>query len=134
MTEAGVKKEPAFRNKGFWIGVLIFLSIIGLSAIFSTPPTAEQQRAFNEQHQRDRDRAKARSDEIRNLCHVKSVCKAYADVRQECAVAGDFNNCVRVKIGDENMDSVPYCANDGSISSPPDNLPSWFDCLAYSLN
>ena len=30
------------------------------------------------------------------LCNEGFICNKYKDVRQQCAIAGDFNNCVNV--------------------------------------
>ena len=37
-------------------------------------------------------------------CHLQKLCSKFSSYRQECAVAGDFMNCLRVKTGtDSNL-------------------------------
>jgi hypothetical protein len=54
---------------------------------------------------------------MKELCHAQTICRHFAKARQECAVAGDLNNCVRVKVGDEMDSTWAICANDGSIDT-----------------
>jgi hypothetical protein len=35
------------------------------------------------------------------LCHQAAACKKYSKVRQECATAGSFKTCLRIKMGDD---------------------------------
>jgi hypothetical protein len=56
---------------------------------------------------------RAARDRDQLLCKVKSICAQYEQVRQDCATAGNFTNCIRVKMGDENYELVGSCTDDG---------------------
>ncbi len=62
------------------------------------------------------------------LCHVKSLCAQYSIARQQCAVAGNFDNCVSVKMGND-LQSVGMCTNEGGLLNSPTDLPSAMQCL-----
>lgn len=79
----------------------------------------EQGRALEEHNQ-----------QIRGLCRLKDICAQFSKVRQECATAGSFNNCISVKMGDERYGDVGSCTNNGNIGSvAPENVPSRLECL-----
>jgi hypothetical protein len=73
---------------------------------------------------------KGLNDYRNRLCHEQLVCTKYKDTRQECAVAGDFNNCINVKMGGEPMYRLS-CAGDGELASAADkaDMPSEIECL-----
>ena len=71
-------------------------------------------------------------NEFRNeLCHRQMVCSAYSSVRQQCAIAGDFNNCVSIKMGNDAMFQYS-CTVDGSVINEIDraNMPNTIECWA----
>jgi hypothetical protein len=72
-------------------------------------------------------RDKKNSDYRDELCHVKLACQNYHTARQDCAVAGNFDNCVRVKIGDKDATYTSLCTNDGEINSEQyaSDMPNW---------
>jgi hypothetical protein len=74
----------------------------------------------------------AKAEEKRALCRLKSICKQYGQVRQECATAGSFQTCVRVKMGDENADMIESCTSDGHIAYTPSE-PGAVDCFFSKL-
>jgi hypothetical protein len=65
------------------------------------------------------------------LCHEQSSCGKYKDVRQQCAIAGDFDNCVSVRMADEHVHYIFQCTNDGQIFSEEDraNMPNQVECF-----
>ena len=68
------------------------------------------------------------------LCHLKAACTKYGDSRQGCATAGNFDNCMTVKMGDVDLSMVKAsCSNDGALIDPPVDLPNDVACLAYNL-
>ena len=77
----------------------------------------------------------ARSPEAevkRQLCLYKRVCRKYASSRQDCAVAGDFQNCLQIRMGGE-MRFVSECTNDGGIKNlNTDSMPSMLECIMSS--
>lgn len=66
------------------------------------------------------------------MCYEKTVCHEYSAARQDCATAGDFENCLRVKMGVKKFDIVGGCTNDGGVgwrSHPPEaDIPDWLEC------
>ena len=47
-------------------------------------------------------------DVDRYLCRVAAACRKYTGVREECATAGSFKICVRIKMGDD-ADLLDIC-------------------------
>jgi len=68
-------------------------------------------------------------ESLKEFCPYVLRCSTYADVRQQCATAGDFNNCVTVKLGSENADLAGQCTADGKadVVGPP----TYFQCLKW---
>ena len=68
------------------------------------------------------------------LCHEGFICTKYRDVRQQCAIAGDFNNCVNVKMGSEPTYRL-ICTNDGELISSVEkaDMPSEIECLLRTV-
>ena len=100
------------------IGCAILIGIAGIIVVTLRAPTAprftEQQieaykaqteayeaRKQQEEQQKAAKAAKDRAQAVKDraLCNIASVCKKYGTVRQDCAVAGNFKNCVQVKMG-----------------------------------
>jgi hypothetical protein len=63
------------------------------------------------------------------LCHAQMLCGKYSSVRQECALAGDFNNCVSIKMGNDGMWEYP-CTYDGRLINETDRakVPNTVEC------
>jgi hypothetical protein len=131
-----------------------FLLIFGLPILLLaiTPPvlnnyfpqTAQKLRAWEaEQAAREVQRAadvaeqeaaqKATSEQDRYLCHLESVCENYSTVRQDCATAGNFDNCVKVKMGDDDVPLIDSCTNDGKLAYPPEKMPSSLLCFIFRI-
>ena len=150
MTDTETKKVPAFRNKGFWIGVALFGLFMLLGMLNSSPPPApehvdealrlrliaQSQRLAAEDARKNAlcmswktcEDTKKRE---KLLCVAWNACQDYSSARQACAVAGDFTNCVRVKVGD-NLD-ISDCRNDGSLIEEPPDMPNRLQCMFYRL-
>jgi hypothetical protein len=74
-----------------------------------------------------RQREKKRHDDY--WCHMQRACSNYARLRNECAVAGDFTNCLHVRMGDD-WNIIGQCMDNGNLTNPPDDIPNivlcWF--------
>jgi hypothetical protein len=70
----------------------------------------------------------------RALCHIKSVCSQYGAVRQECATAGNFHNCIGVKLGDRDITLIDQCTNAGTLRDIPVDLPNAVECFFTKSN
>jgi hypothetical protein len=60
-------------------------------------------------------------------------CNKYDAIRLDCATAGDFQTCVKIKMGPNSDEQVEACGGydiDARIS-PPLNTPSDFDCFLF---
>jgi hypothetical protein len=137
-----IKKHP------FWAFFIFFSAPVVIAGILNPPPppppeSAEQiaarienqrrQAAIDAENRRQRaTREAAEAQQLRYLCSLKPICEKYANVRQACAVAGDFMNCMRVKMGDD-MGSTSSCRNDGSIIGAS-KMPDVLDCLWSKTN
>jgi hypothetical protein len=66
------------------------------------------------------------------LCHWAAACKKYGTFRLDCAVAGDFNTCIQIKMG-RDARLVSVCTDDGRLSSPPKDMPTLSECFFRNL-
>ncbi len=113
---------------GLLIGVCALGAFTDVSTVkqsTETPQQAQARQLVAEQAQRAKERES-------QLCSLVPVCRKYGEVRQECAVAGNFRNCVMVKMGNSDFSD---CADDGTIadassSETPNRLSCFFDELA----
>jgi hypothetical protein len=88
------------------------------------PPTAAEKSEI----------AKKRELDYQNqlyLCRVSSACKKYDEARLECATAGSFSTCLRIKMGDvANFSEICSGSNDGAPALPlPRETPSTVGCF-----
>lgn len=63
-------------------------------------------------------------DYFKKFCSMKEACKSYSQVRLECATAGNFKNCMEIKLGDKTNEVLNdgggaenICKNDGQINT-----------------
>jgi hypothetical protein len=152
-TRDDIMADTGQRGLEFWIksGWMDFTAIAFIGVVFlcvgiavhnappPSPPTQveleaqaqqrqAQQLAYERRVEDARKAAAARGARASWLCRISRSCEKYASVRQDCAVAGDFDNCLRVKMGSD-MNDTMYCTNDGHITYPPDDMPSKVECL-----
>jgi hypothetical protein len=121
---------------GCWIilGLFAAVSVVPLvhDAIYPpkppTPGDIQAGKAALEAVQEAQIRAKDARALGTALCQQKMICAKLPDIRQECATAGNFDNCIKVKIGDEDYSSVAYCNHGGDLAYTPENMPSPLVC------
>ena|SRR6516162_5399454 len=120
--------------------VRLAISLLGLAmmavalvAVWVVSPHSPLEQAAN----RARDAQFEKQKEFKlSLCRAAAACKKYGGARLECARAGNFQNCLRIKMGD---DSYPYAGtcsgNDlGAPAMPlPLNTPNAVDCFFRTL-
>jgi hypothetical protein len=132
-----VKKTRKERFFGFKGKALAVLAVVAASMIWArasyTPPQPEKLKAQNERFRAKRAADVAKADRDRSLCHTALICRHFAEARQACAVAGDFNNCIRVKVGEKDMDTTSLCTNDGSVADEPSDMPNRLQCAEFDL-
>ena len=59
-------------------------------------------------------------------------CQRYGAARQQCAVAGDFSNCMKIRMGEEYQFVSEYCTDDGKVRGVTD-MPSAVECFIGSI-
>src|SRR5262245_24448684 len=106
------------------------IGIAGLIAIviMNPPPSTEQEiearkaqtEATKARKRQEQQQKVAKAANDRALCNTASVCKKYGKVRQDCAVAGNFRNCVQVKMGENTSYAETDCNDDGTPRWQPD--------------
>jgi hypothetical protein len=99
------------------------------------PPTEEEKRQEQqrvEEQQRREQQRNQRREYRRELCRLVAACEKYSAIRLECATAGNFKNCMRIKMGadatyiglcsgfDEGAPAVP------SSPETPNKVECWF--------
>jgi hypothetical protein len=70
------------------------------------------------------------NERTKELCAIKAVCEKYGEVRQQCATAGNYQNCLQIKMGTGDYDKVEACTEDGKplyITSA--NMPDAITCF-----
>ena len=103
-------------------GTLFFGFIIAyMITIFFPPPeeTEEQLRnreLIQQEGQQIIEERKRISEAQDEFCLASYVCYRYSDARQNCATAGDFNNCIKVKMEKLKIHYyLGWCNNDGAV-------------------
>ena len=88
-----------------WLGLILALSAVAIWLDRTKPPPnpdeLRAQQAAQQVAQRRREAEVHHEEMERYLCRVASACKKYSDVRLECATAGNFKTCLRIKMGDD---------------------------------
>jgi hypothetical protein len=71
----------------------------------------------------------------RYLCRAASACRNYDRVRLECATAGHFKTCLRIKMGNE-AQYADLCSGfkEGAPAEPrPKETPNFVQCFFLNL-
>ena len=79
------------------------------------------------------ERWKAANSERISFCRERQGCQRYRAAQQQCAVAGDLNNCVRIKSGGF-LFGEEECTSDGELRFPPRDMPGPLACFFISAN
>jgi len=85
-------------------------------------------------HDRFRDTSQPASvpDELAKLlalqCEERSICAEYAEVRQECATAGSYRNCMSIKLSHGWPWASDGCNPDGSVIGAGPDAPGRLQC------
>lgn len=120
----------------FMLAILVGISV-GLGTILPQPPQPSPQELQLQQAAAAGDpsakqqlaQMRAEKDARRSeLCHLKQACETFAKVRQECAVAGNYGQCLDIKMGDDASIVSMSCTFDGKVALPPDDMPGSVDC------
>jgi len=97
------------------------------------PPEPPEQIQSRRAAQLDQAKAQAAATaRQRALCNQQTICTKFATARQECATAGNYKNCVDIKMGKDAIDLYP-CMNDGRVWSEPADMQNRFQCFIQSI-
>lgn len=111
----------------FGLSMFALFALMGWHGIFGPEKTnviaAQAHGAQAEQYRQQRNERK------KYLCRAFDACQTYDTVRLECATAGNFRTCLRIKMGDQ-MSLVPACtAEEGAPATLPADTPDRAECL-----
>jgi hypothetical protein len=71
----------------------------------------------------------------RSLCHAAAACKKYSEARLECATAGNFKTCLRIRMGnDASYSDLRSGYDEGAPAVPlPPETPNTVTCFFINL-
>jgi hypothetical protein len=121
-----------------WVFGLCAVGIVAIVAflIWTAPPRTPAERAADEAASRQRAAKENDEEQFKlYLCHAAAACKKYSAVRLECATAGSFKTCLRIKMGEDSGYS-DFCSGyvEGAPSVPlPPQTPNAVECFFRSL-
>jgi hypothetical protein len=133
MTEpAKPAKKRRFLTSGKALAILAGVAILIWARVSYIPSQPEKEpKAQNERFRSKRAPEVAKADRDRNLCHIALICRHFGGARRACAVAGDFNDCMRVKFGEKDLDTTSRCSSDGRIVDEPSDMPNRLQCAEF---
>jgi hypothetical protein len=118
--------------------LLAIVALIWLDSLSPRPSPAEVQarqereaQARQEREARNEATRKQRIERERFLCLEAKACKKYSEARLECATAGNFKTCLRIKMGEDSSYSdrcSGYDIGAPAVSLPPDT-PNEIQCF-----
>jgi hypothetical protein len=111
----------ALANDGrFWAFIVVFTAVVG--GVNLAGPSHEQQAYAKLIHISD-------DDFLKQACETKKTCAAYSEALHSCAVAGDIDRCIAIKMGTK---SHSVCDATGeSLTYPKDWEPTFVQCLIH---
>jgi hypothetical protein len=121
-----------------WAGICLLLAAL-VAAIWQNfwrePPTAaelaaRQERSASIERERQDERASKQY-----LCRAAAACKKYSEARLECATAGSFRTCLRIKMDvDASYSGICSGYEEGAAAVPlPRETPNAVACFFLLL-
>jgi hypothetical protein len=98
---------------------LMFIPLV-FAFLGTTLPTTPEEQAAWRLRRADPGRIHNQS---RLLCKEAATCKKYSGAQLECATAGNFKTCLRIKMGDDAYNYANLCSG-GDIGGPVQPLPA----------
>jgi hypothetical protein len=133
------KIGKVFKRPVFYVAVIA--GFVWLSSMYLLAPplpnyTPEDMARFAEEQAIRDIRATERRGHQRYLCHAVAACRKYSEARLECATAGNFKTCLRIKMGDDASYSDMCSGYDiGAPAVPlPQETPHWITCFRLSID
>lgn len=65
---------------------------------------------------------------INYICSQRFMCMEYYRARQDCATAGNINECISIKMGKDAFQSKTFCNNNGDYDFDKPEIGT-FECL-----
>jgi hypothetical protein len=134
-------------SRFLFLGIGAFAAIGGVFAIVIQHDTTikamtdEQREVYKaEERQREARKTQQKSEAAaaralqKAVCETVNVCKKYGTVRQDCAVAGNFKNCVQVKMNVSYATLETDCNDDGTPRWQPANVHTNAVACFFALN
>jgi hypothetical protein len=112
---------------------------LAIKALPRPPLTAAEQQS-NEAIAKERQAAemerKQKEQYKMSLCLRAAACRRYDTVRLECAAAGSFKTCLRIKMGDEaGYGDVCSGYDQGAPALPPlPDTPNMVECFVLTMS
>ena len=119
----------------FMLALVVLCGVwAAVTAPSTTTPTAEEQQRNEvvEQARQVASKNRQQSEQAKlDLCRAAAVCKKYDKERLECANAGSFKTCLRIKMGDDSVftDSCNGYNEGGPALPPPPGAPNVIECF-----
>jgi hypothetical protein len=134
MTEEVAPKVPQAK----WPILVLWGVVLCTPIVWQTwiaPPTATE---IAERQQRDaavETARKRRAESEEHLCRQAAACKKYSEARLECATAGNFRTCLRIKMGaDAIYSNICSGFDEGGPAVPlPAETPNAVKCFFINL-
>ena len=113
---------------GFFLILMIF--IVGIQFYKNLNPEIDGLVYQDEDvHLNKYEKSKIENNNVKFLCALRDVCQKYSKAQYECAMAGNINKCVEIRIGNKNYEYIDMCNDDGSINLNVTKIPSRLECL-----
>lgn len=109
--------------------IALLMTSLFIWAAINPPPeeTPAQAQARVAAQQAEAHRQAEASARVLSLCELQSVCLKYGVARQACAPAGNYDQCMGIKMGG-NFWRVANCTYDGDVRNPPADMPTRVEC------
>jgi hypothetical protein len=134
------KTRRFYKRPEFLVATFLIASAVVFACYYVPPPpeTPEQVLLRKQEEtrrlklQNEQDERRAQKAEYNDYwCHKQLICNRYRSARQECAVAGNFENCLHVKIGAD-FSATGSCSEDGELLDTPIDMPNIAECLLFN--
>jgi hypothetical protein len=109
-------------SRWFWwlryiVSLAVLIGLVGfwIFVALNMPPKSEAEKKAGA----------AEYESNKHWCSVWSSCEKYKAARQDCAVAGNYDLCVRIKTGSWTSEPPVNCTVDGEPYGMPNHPWSW---------
>ena len=128
-------KEPFLTECGRLFAFVFIVGCSGYALWTLSQPGPEMIQAISHMNYKNGDIY----ENVKVLCTLKSFCEDWSKVRQDCSTAGDYRNCMVIKLGDAQnkfLDSRGgadgICKTDGTLDRTIQQ-PSKFLCFGNEV-